>query len=105
MSNNPLIRVPTFVNGIAAYNPPVPTLFRRAIGAAVLGVLGCAAPVRAVDIHQVLTGYTTASWRSADGSLLNGIRSIVQDGDGYLWLGTGVGLMRFDGLRFSFFVD
>jgi signal transduction histidine kinase/ligand-binding sensor domain-containing protein len=40
------------------------------------------------------------SWRLQDG-VFNGVpTAIVQTADGYLWIGTSSGLMRFDGVRF-----
>ncbi|HWW69275.1 MAG TPA: two-component regulator propeller domain-containing protein, partial [Duganella sp.] len=36
----------------------------------------------------------------ADGLANQAVTAIVQDGDGYLWVGTENGLFRFDGARF-----
>ena len=38
-------------------------------------------------------------WQSEHGLEQNPITSIVQTGDGYLWLGTYTALLRFDGAR------
>jgi signal transduction histidine kinase/ligand-binding sensor domain-containing protein len=44
--------------------------------------------------------YAHTSWRLQDG-VFNGIpTAIVQTADGYLWIGTTSGLVRFDGVRF-----
>ena len=56
---------------------------------------------RAVDLHNVLTGYALSSWTEGDGRSLGGVSAIVQDRSGYLWLGTNIGLVRFDGWRFT----
>jgi signal transduction histidine kinase/ligand-binding sensor domain-containing protein len=56
---------------------------------------------RALELGDVLTGYTLASWREGDGVNLGRVAAITQDADGYLWLGTDAGLVRFDGLRFE----
>ena len=56
---------------------------------------------RAVDLHNVLTGYALSSWTEGDGRSLGGVSAIVQDISGYLWLGTDIGLVRFDGWRFT----
>ena len=40
------------------------------------------------------------AWSVRDGSLKGGLTSVTQTKDGYLWLGTGLGLLRFDGVRF-----
>ncbi len=51
--------------------------------------------------HGVLSGYTVTSWTLADGVPIGPINAIAQDADGYLWLGTTRGLVRFDGARFT----
>src|SRR5262245_14501310 len=48
---------------------------------------------------QPLSDYTITSWSRRDG-IAAPIWSICQDKDGYLWVGTGSGLTRFDGHRF-----
>jgi signal transduction histidine kinase len=53
----------------------------------------------AVDLRDVLTGYTYTSWSRKDG-LVGPVWAITQDGNGFLWLGTDSGLVRFDGARF-----
>lgn len=40
------------------------------------------------------------NWSIRDGLPVNSISSIVQGKDGYIWLGTADGLVRFDGVRF-----
>ncbi len=47
--------------------------------------------------------YFFDSWSEADGLELNSVTAIEQTRDGYLWLGTYNGLMRFDGVRFVVF--
>lgn len=42
-------------------------------------------------------------WTTEDGLPQNTVTSIVQTRDGYLWLGTFGGLVRFDGVRFTTF--
>jgi signal transduction histidine kinase/ligand-binding sensor domain-containing protein len=49
----------------------------------------------ALDVSQ----YAHTSWRIRDGFAKGAIRSVVQTPDGYLWLGTDLGLLRFDGVR------
>ena len=56
---------------------------------------------RAVDLHNVLTGYALASWTEGEGRSLGDVSAIAQDLSGYLWLGTNAGLIRFDGWRFT----
>ena len=47
--------------------------------------------------------YTIDVWDTADGLPQNSVTSIVQTKDGYLWMGTFAGLVRFDGVRFAVF--
>src|SRR5262249_11745503 len=49
----------------------------------------------ALDVSQ----YAHTSWKVRDGFSKGSIGSIAQTPDGYLWLGTEFGLLRFDGVR------
>ena len=49
----------------------------------------------------LLSGYTLNSWTLADGVPIGPVSAMVQDADGYLWLGTSIGVLRFDGARFT----
>lgn len=57
-------------------------------------------PTSAAAFTEGLNGYSVASWTEADGQPLGSVYSIVQDEDGYLWVGCDVGLLRFDGWKF-----
>src|SRR5271166_3471958 len=71
---------------------------RLVFGAVTLLVVLCPrAP--ALDPSLDLTQYTHTAWTAPEG-LKGSTRSIVQTPDGYLWLGTEFGLVRFDGVRF-----
>src|ERR1700686_4605415 len=48
-----------------------------------------------LDINQ----YAHTAWMIGDGFFKSAISSIAQTPDGYLWLGTESGLLRFDGVR------
>lgn len=48
-----------------------------------------------LDVSQ----YAHAAWKNGEGSSEGLIHSIAQTPDGYLWLGTEFGLLRFDGVR------
>jgi signal transduction histidine kinase/ligand-binding sensor domain-containing protein len=52
------------------------------------------------DLDELLGDYTVTTWSYKEGLPAGRIRAIAQDRDGYLWLGTDVGLFRFDGVRF-----
>lgn len=47
--------------------------------------------------------YSRRVWRSADGLPEDFAQSLAQTHDGYLWIGTSGGLVRFDGTRFTVF--
>ena len=47
------------------------------------------------------TDYVRENWTVADGLPINTINAIIQTRDGYLWLGTNDGVVRFDGVRFT----
>jgi ligand-binding sensor domain-containing protein/signal transduction histidine kinase len=45
--------------------------------------------------------YAIRGWQTEDGLPGSSVNAIIQDRDGYLWLGTYAGLVRFDGVRFT----
>ncbi len=47
--------------------------------------------------------YHIDSWTTDNGLPHNSVRAILQTRDGYLWLATADGLVRFDGVRFTTF--
>src|SRR4030095_4747645 len=47
--------------------------------------------------------YRFDSWTTDEGLPQNTVSAILQTRDGYLWLATAGGLVRFDGLRFTVF--
>ena len=63
-------------------------------------LVAAAAPARA-QLDNLLTGYSLTSWNEGDGHPLGSVYAMVQDPQGYLWLGTDAGLFRFDGSRFT----
>jgi signal transduction histidine kinase/ligand-binding sensor domain-containing protein len=57
--------------------------------------------LRALDPSRHLSQLGHTAWRLQDG-LFNGLpTAITQTADGYLWIGTRNGLVRFDGVRFT----
>jgi len=55
----------------------------------------------ALDPARSLTQYVHRIWQAQQGLTQGTIYSIWQSHDGYLWLGTQTGLVRFDGIRFT----
>ncbi len=47
--------------------------------------------------------FLAQNWQTDDGLPQNSVTSIIQSRDGYLWMGTFNGLVRFDGVRFKVF--
>lgn len=47
------------------------------------------------------SGYVVDRWQVDDGLPQNSVISMIQTRDGYLWLGTWAGVVRFDGVRFT----
>lgn len=64
-------------------------------------VLVGAAPVWALNPTTAITQYGLDSWGVRDGLPGSPITDIVQTRDGYLWVTTKGGLVRFDGARFT----
>ena len=54
-----------------------------------------------LDPTLSINQYVHSVWQSDAGLPENSVSSIAQTSDGYLWLGTEEGLVRFDGLRFT----
>ena len=53
----------------------------------------------ALDPSLNMGQYAHTAWQVREGFTRGYIRSIAQTPDGYIWLGTGFGLFRFDGVR------
>src|SRR5689334_15506965 len=47
--------------------------------------------------------YQFDSWNTDNGLPQNSVNAILQTRDGYLWLATSDGLVRYDGVRFTVF--
>ena len=56
--------------------------------------------VWAVDPSRHISQYAHTAWRVQDGVFSGTVNAIAQTTDGYLWIGTEAGLLRFDGVRF-----
>lgn len=62
-------------------------------------LLACCPSAFALNPELDVGQYAHTSWKIRDGFPKGEISSIVQTPDGYLWLGTELGLFRFDGVR------
>jgi signal transduction histidine kinase/ligand-binding sensor domain-containing protein len=54
----------------------------------------------ALDPHRHIAQLGHSSWRAQDG-FVNRATAVTQTADGYIWIGTSDGLVRFDGVKFS----
>jgi signal transduction histidine kinase/CheY-like chemotaxis protein/ligand-binding sensor domain-containing protein len=60
-------------------------------------------PAQALEPSKALTQYVQEVWQQEEGLPENDVTTILQTRDGYIWLGTEEGLVRFDGVRFTVF--
>jgi len=69
----------------------------------VLGLCGLWLSVAAfaLDPAQPLSRQAHHTWRSEDGLLQDTVSALLESRDGFLWIGTGAGLVRFDGATFE----
>jgi signal transduction histidine kinase/ligand-binding sensor domain-containing protein/CheY-like chemotaxis protein/HPt (histidine-containing phosphotransfer) domain-containing protein len=56
-----------------------------------------------LDRNRTITQYVHEAWTTENGLPQSTVMAITQTPDGYLWFGTGFGLVRFDGVRFTVF--
>lgn len=67
------------------------------------GLLASPADGQTISPARVLQRYQQVVWQDRDGLPANGVSAIVRTPDGYLWLSTAEGVVRFDGVRFTTF--
>ena len=81
--------------------PPLP--IRHFASSCVLSLLFFLLAIQASALDSTLqvSQYAHTAWNARDGFFRGAVLSITQTNDGYLWLGTGFGLLRFDGVRFT----
>ena len=65
-----------------------------------LAVLCCASLAQALDPDRILSQYMREHWGSEKGFTGGSVTALAQTSDGYLWIGTEKGLIRFDGFSF-----
>ena len=66
-------------------------------------MLVCGARAFALDPTRAMTQYMHTVWDNTSGLSQRDIYGLAQTKDGYLWIGTVDGLVRFDGVRFKLF--
>ena len=76
-----------------------PAVLRRTAIATAIAWLLTAPPVLALNPALDVSQYAHTAWKLRDGFAKAFIRAIAQTRDGYLWLGTEFGVLRFDGVR------
>src|ERR1700721_3681914 len=69
--------------------------------ASAFALLFGAGPAAALDPAMRISQYAHAAWRMQDGVFGGVPHAITQTADGYIWIGTDAGLVRFDGVRFA----
>ncbi|MGB2635331.1 MAG: two-component regulator propeller domain-containing protein [Candidatus Acidiferrum sp.] len=66
-------------------------------------IVCCASLAQALDPNRLLSQYIREHWGSEKGFTGGSVTALAQTADGYLWIGTEKGLIRFDGLSFRLF--
>lgn len=72
----------------------------RAAGLLGVSMALAAVSAQALDPHTALAQYGYQSWQTDTGLPQNTVHAIVQGRDGFLWIATEGGLVRFDGVAF-----
>ena len=75
--------------------------WRPAAGFLLLMALGMPRAAFGLDPNRRLTQYVHRIWQTQQGLPQGAILQIFQTREGYLWLATQTGLVRFDGVRFQ----
>jgi ligand-binding sensor domain-containing protein len=68
-----------------------------------LAVICLACPAYAIDPNRTISQYLRERWSSDRGFHGGTVTALAQTPDGYLWIGTAEGLIRFDGSSFRAF--
>jgi signal transduction histidine kinase/ligand-binding sensor domain-containing protein len=84
----------------ARMNASMERAHRQRRGVVALGILlACCPWARALDPSLDISQYAHTAWKIREGFSKGRVTSFAQTPDGYLWLGTEFGLLRFDGVR------
>src|SRR5215831_6635702 len=75
---------------------------RRLLLILVHAVIVLSAPIASLATPAIgISGYSVTTWGPNEGAPDAVVYALAQDQAGYLWIGTGIGLFRFDGVRFK----
>jgi signal transduction histidine kinase/ligand-binding sensor domain-containing protein/ActR/RegA family two-component response regulator len=77
------------------------SLVRALVVAVAAAGLTLGARLHAQPPAPLLRDFMHEKWNTEDGLASPAMQAMVRTGDGYLWLGSARGLLRFDGLRFG----
>jgi PAS domain S-box-containing protein len=72
-------------------------------GATLAFALGAASTSAAAGARPDQAWHSLGRWQQAQGLPQNTVFSLLQTGDGYIWIGTRAGVARFDGVSFATF--
>jgi ligand-binding sensor domain-containing protein/signal transduction histidine kinase len=97
VNHNHILRSSTGIRSKVLSPRCAPNCNRRVFAGVLLCIVFTAASIAAQSIN---VGMTQHSWGVEDGLPDRVIQAIAQTPNGYLWLGTPHGLVRFDGLKF-----
>ena len=81
------------------WTAPNPLCWRPLFGF-IISLALCTTSSSALDSSRQISQYSHTAWRISDGFFNGTPQAIAQTADGYLWVGTEAGLVRFDGVRF-----
>lgn len=73
---------------------------RRAVAALLAASLSLGSPAAALDPERSIHQYIHTKWGRSEGAP-SPVSDILQTPDGFLWMSSGAGLYRFDGIRFE----
>jgi ligand-binding sensor domain-containing protein/signal transduction histidine kinase/CheY-like chemotaxis protein len=73
------------------------------LGTAIAMWVGLAGPVLALEPTRRVTQYSHDVWKDEDGLPQNTVHALTRTRDGFLWVATWEGLVRFDGVHFTVF--
>ena len=71
----------------------------RILAVMTIAVCITASRVFALDPQKAITQFKHQHWAGESG--IDSVSAIAQTEDGYIWINTGTGLLRFDGVAFT----